>query len=245
MNYTPTWLAWVSVTFSLSFVWIYWRAGQRDLERSQALDLGFVMVVAAALGGRLLHVLYEQPFHYLENPVAVFYIWEGGFVHYGALAAAIFTAWLWCRRYKQDFWGWGDFFAPVIGSCYAVGRLACLINGCCYGRACQLPWAVEFHQHAEWGIPVVARHPTQLYAAILEGVAVTFLLRLEKYEPRRGFILTVWLGWHGLNRLIMELFRDDYRGPSPLGFSLGLWVSVALLLFSLGRLTLKQKTPSN
>lgn len=177
------------------------------------------LMLGAVVGGRLLHVLYEEPGYYLENPLAVLKIWQGGFVFYGGLFGALATAAFWSRRYTVPMMRWADFFAPVLALGYALGRLGCFFNGCCHGRVCELPWAVA------------GRHPTQLYATSMELLALFALLAFERRKDRGlGSVFFLWLVLHALNRLVMEHFRDDDRGPTPLGFSLGTWVSLLLLL---------------
>lgn len=198
-----------------------------------------------AVGGRLLHVFYEAPAYYLASPIKVLYFWEGGFVFFGGLLLALLAGWIWCERYDQNFWRWGDFFAPIFAFCYGVGRIACYINGCCYGRACDLPWAVEHSRHAEWGMSAIARHPTQLYAAGFELLTMFLVLRIEKSARPLGQVFTIWLGLHGAGRLLMEAFRDDPRGASPFGLSPATWLSLALITISCLCFILRRKPLPN
>ena len=121
---------------------------------------------------------------------------------------------------------------------YGLGRLGCFLNGCCFGKLCELPWAVEFHYP---GLPANLRHPTQLYATAWELGALVVLLLLEKYSDKvqqkvlrtQGALFFTWLALHAVGRLIMEQFRDDYRGAEPLGQSVATWWALAMLLLSL------------
>jgi phosphatidylglycerol:prolipoprotein diacylglycerol transferase len=245
LSETPVWLLIVSLTVSAALIWSFLRAAKWGVVQSQAIDLAIVLSAGMALGGRLLHVIYEQPRYYLENPVRIFFVWEGGFVFYGGLLTSLALGWWWCQKRDQNFWRWGDFFAPLISFTYAAGRIGCFVNGCCYGRACDLPWGVEHSSHAQWGLEIVKRHPTQLYAAGLEFAALAFLLWYERKSRPLGAVFSLWLGLHGAGRIVMEYFRDDFRGASPLGLSLAVWVSVILILVSLYRLVLKRPTLSN
>src|SRR5690606_6314306 len=109
--------------------------------------------------------------------------------------------------------------APVLAFAYAAGRSACFLAGCCYGRYCDLPWAID------------GRHPTQLYAAAWEmGVVFILLgLRPSPFFQNPGRIFYLWMILHGIGRFIMEAFRDDFRGPS-LGLSISGWISLGLVI---------------
>lgn len=210
---------------SAALFWVNHRAKIRELSVTHALDLALMMMIGALLGGRLLHVLWEEPQYYLENPWAFLKIWQGGFVFYGGLFGAFALAAGWCFRNKQNLLIWLDFFAPVMAFAYAFGRIGCFLNGCCYGRICDLPWAID------------GKHPTQIYAFALELVNLATLLWWEKRPHRRsGSVFYLWLALHAIGRLVVEAFRADDRGPMPLGFSVSSWISLLLLSFAISRM---------
>lgn len=183
-------------------------------------------MVTSLIGARLFHVFYENFEYYANDPLKVFYIWEGGFVYYGgalfsAFAAAIFLY----IKSPKNLEAYFDLFAPVMSLSYILGRSACLLTGCCFGKTCDLPWAIS------------GRHPTQAYAMIFEVGALILILGLEKvpFSERRprflakpGAVFYVWLILHAFGRLIMEHFRDDFRGPD-FGLSISSWISVSLI----------------
>lgn len=217
---------------STALFWVNARAGRMRLPRLHALDLTLMLMIGATLGGRLFHVLWEEPQYYLDQPLAIFKVWQGGFVFYGGLFGAFAMMAWWARRKNLPFLQWADFFAPVAAFAYAFGRLGCFFNGCCFGRYCTLPWAVE------------GRHPTQLYATFLELMILAFLLWLEK-KPKLavGQIFYSWILLHGINRIIMELFRDDDRGPMPMGVSVSTWLSLLLIIFAISRVKKANVSP--
>lgn len=196
-------------------------------------------MVGALLGSRGLHIFYEDFDYYREHPLDVFKVWQGGFVFYGGLLGAFLGLLIFTRIKKESTWKWLDFYAPVTALGYAIGRIGCFLTGCCYGRECDLPWAIEFTLP---GLPPGLRHPTQLYATFWELGVLALLLfwenrkRLGKTVPKflrpPGSVFVVWLMLHGLGRLIMELFRDDYRGAEPYGISISAWISMALVSIS-------------
>src|SRR5690606_9254272 len=102
------------------------------------------VMIGGFVGARLFHVFYEAWDVYRDNPWLIVQFWRGGFVFYGGFAGALVAAWMTLRLKKESFLEWANFFAPVIAVTYAIGRIGCFLNGCCYGDYCQWPWAVEF-----------------------------------------------------------------------------------------------------
>jgi phosphatidylglycerol:prolipoprotein diacylglycerol transferase len=218
----------ISLTYCACVIWVYSRAKKLGLPQGPALDFCLMIMAGGFLGARLFHIFYENWEYYRLFPWDAFKVWRGGFVFYGGFLGALLACWLYARAFKQDFWAWADFFAPVLAIGYVFGRLACFLNGCCFGAHCDLPWAVEF-QHP--GLPTGPRHPTQLYAALWE-LFISFPVATwlaPKLEKAKGSIFLAWLISHSMGRLIMEQFRDDHRGAELLGLSVSTWLSLGLL----------------
>jgi len=235
----PTYLLIISSAFSLALFWVLYRTKKSELSSSFALDLCLVIMVFGFIGARLFHVVYEEPIYYLQNPLAVLKVWQGGFVYYGGAISAFFAGLLYTNWRKENVGQWADLMAPVAAGGYALGRLGCFFNGCCYGEICHWPWGVQF-PHLE-GL----RHPTQLYAALIElGIAI-FLLQIERRRPRwlkSGGVFLFWIMLHALNRMFMEAFRADPRGTELLGWSISSLISLGLLIEAARRLY-KMKQP--
>lgn len=212
----------ISIACTLAVIWFVRRAEKRNLNRVTAIDLTISVLVGGLLGARLLHIFWEEPNFYRENPLAVFQVWNGGFIFLGGVVGAWIAGALFCQIRREPFWFWADIATIPVSFGYALGRIACFLNGCCYGKYCDLKWAV----YMQGGY----RHPTQLYASVLEFVILAILLKVEPKVRLSGSLFGSWLVLHSISRLIMEQFRDDPRGPSLAGLSLGTWMSVALLL---------------
>lgn len=200
--------------------WFLKRSARRNLTRTTAIDLTLACLIGGFAGARLLHVFWEEPAFYQQNPLAVFQIWNGGFVFLGGVIGAWFTCTLFCILRSEPFWFWADVGIPCISLGYAIGRVACFLNGCCYGKYCELPWAIHMHG----GL----RHPTQLYASLWELAVLTLLLKIEPRVRMSGTLFSVWLVLHALGRVLMEIFRDDPRGPLIYGLSIGTSMSLGL-----------------
>ncbi len=167
---------------------------------------------------RLFHVFFEEPAYYLEDFSRVLDVWSGGFVWYGGVVFGTLSGVLLMRWRKEPIARWLDLFAPIGALGYALGRFACLFVGCCYGKT------FVWNEH-------IIRHPTQLYSIVLELLALAYLLRVEKSgRLREGELILRWVIIHGINRLVIEQFRGDPRGPELLGLSIATWISSALIL---------------
>lgn len=228
----PTYYTSLSLTYCLAIFWFYKRCEQRNLPQKNAMDLGMIILLGGFIGARLLHVLFEYPEHYIKNPIEAFYFWQGGFVFYGGFLFAYALAYFYSRKFKLTFWLWHDTIAPVLAGGYALGRLACFLVGCCYGKVCEWPWAislrqVNIHSHV---ITTVQRHPTQLYASAFEFGTLLFLLWYEKRKPAIGNVFLAWVFLHSVGRMTMEYFRDDPRGANIFGVSISTSISLMLIL---------------
>ena len=223
----PTYLVYLSLLYCFLVFFVVRRAEAQDKEVRTALDLGLILMVAGFVGGRLLHILFENPEYYMEDLSRVYKFWEGGFVYFGGfllgLAGCAFYVW----KKQLRFLEWADFYAPVIALGYGLGRVSCYLAGCCYGRYCSLPWATQF----PWDSRQVPRHPTQLYAVIWELAVFALLISLPKIRRfKAGFVFSLWLMLHGMGRLMMEYYRDDFRGQDLWGLSISSWVSIGIIL---------------
>lgn len=221
----PTYFLYLSLLFSL-LIYLAWKwAFLRGFPQDHALNIAMIMIASGMVGGRLFHVFYEVPEYYALNPLDALKFWQGGFVFFGGLASAVLGGWLYVKKSKESFLTWADFFAPLGALGYGLGRFACFLAGCCYGKLCELPWAVQ------------GRHPTQIYTMIIECLVALGLFKLSKRDLPTGMIFWIWLVCHSLNRLLMEYFRDDFRGPSLLGFSVSGAIALVLFAFSLAMVT--------
>lgn len=240
----------ISLVLCLCVLWIPKRAEQRNMPGRRALDLFLVAMAGGLLGSRLLHVLWEEPTYYLENPWRVLDVINGGFVWYGGAIGAGLSIFAWLKFERDRDWReWFDFFAPITAFGYAGGRFACLLTGCCYGRVCSWPPFVDDGTF-RYLDQTFFRFPTQGFAVLWELAVGFFLLRYEKNRSgdrskksrqkttvKPGHFFFMWLALHGLGRVIMEFLRDDPRGPSlgpmtiSLGLSLGLLITGSLMVW--------------
>lgn len=212
----------VAVGALLSFRLMLRRARQEGFPTSdQVSDLVAVTLFGGFLGARLLYV-FENAAWYWKHPLKIFLLWEGGLVFYGGVAGSMLALYFYLRSKKMPYWKGLDFLLPYVALTHAFGRLGCFLNGCCYGRVCRLPWAVQFPELPE---PV---HPVQLYEAFFNFCLFLFL-RFH-YSRRRfeGEISALYFMGYALGRFLMEFWRGD--NPAWFFLTVNQWISAGIFL---------------
>lgn len=230
---------WYGVMMALAFLAGLWTASRRGLRDGFApekiLDLGPWLIVGTIIGARALYVATYWQESFASQPITeIFMIQHGGLVYYGGLVGASLGGILYSRLKKLPLWRLADALAPSIALGYVFGRIGCLLNGCCYGSVCDLPWAIHFpegHETYPHGV-----HPTQIYDSLLNLVlylALAWLYRRKKFD---GQIFALYLMCYAVTRSIVETFRGDYdaahrhSGLTPAHLvSIGIFAAGAIL----------------
>jgi len=192
------------------------RARHAGLDGAKVMDFGIYLIIAALVGAKLMLVVVD--FNYFrQNPRELLSLARAGGVFYGGLIAAVVVGFWMVRKYQLPFWTTGDLMAPGIALGHVIGRMGCLMAGCCFGRPSSVPWAITFTNPAaalNVGTPLgIPLHPTQLYDAGAELLILVFLLVTErrgKTFPGRTFFLYLLL--YAISRFIIEFYRGDDRG---------------------------------
>lgn len=191
-------------------------ARRLGLPEGRFYDLCFYIILAAIVGSRLLFVIVD-PGPFLQNPLKIFALWEGGLVFHGGLIAALVTAFFYMRRYRMPWRPTFDALAVGMPLGVTFGRMGCFMAGCCFGKPSDLPWAVQF-THPETLCPVLDYlHPAQLYEALLSLGVFGVVFWLRKRKRFDGQVLLTYFCLAGLVRFTVEFFRAstliDPRGP--------------------------------
>ncbi|HVR49303.1 MAG TPA: prolipoprotein diacylglyceryl transferase [Pseudorhodoferax sp.] len=199
--------------------------------RKDVEDILFLGVVGVVVGGRLGYCLFYKPGYYLTHPLEILYVWQGGMAFHGGMLGVI-AAMLWFARSRQRPWMQvADFVAPCVPTGLAAGRVGNFINGELWGRFASpdLPWGMVFPQSGS----MLARHPSQVYQFLLEGLLLFVLLWLYARKRRaQGQVAAAFLIGYGLLRFTAEFFRepDAFLGLLSLGMSMGQWLCVPMVL---------------
>ena len=240
------WYALAYIT-GLVLAWLYcrWMSGLPP-QRLKPVDFDDFLLWATlgvVLGGRLGYVLFYKPEYYLQNPLEVFFIWHGGMSFHGGLLGVLAAIGLFARNRGVGYFTLSDIIGaatPITvsgGKAHPVGRIANFINGELYGRTADpdtVPWAMVFRN----GGPI-ARHPSQIYEALLEGLLLFVVLH---FMVRRGatfgagMLLAPFLIGYGLARIVAEFFRepDAFLSFVLPGITMGQVLSFPMVLIGIG-----------
>ncbi|MEY8213136.1 MAG: prolipoprotein diacylglyceryl transferase [Colwellia sp.] len=173
--------------------------------RDQVSDLLFYSFLGVILGGRIGYVFFYQWGYFLENPVYLFQIWQGGMSFHGGLIGVIIAIYIFAQKTHKSFLTVGDFVAPLVPIGLGMGRLGNFINAELWGRQTDVPWAIVFPTDSLQ----VPRHPSQLYEFFLEGVVLFGILYFITRKPRSlGLASGTFLIGYGIFRTIIEFFRE-------------------------------------
>ena len=216
----PLQLRWYGLMYMISFIIGYFllkRYAKRkplQLSGDDIYDLLFFLILGVMIGGRLGYVLFYDLHTYLEAPLQVFYIWQGGMSFHGGFLGVLASVYFLCRRRNWSFAEVGDLVCAAAPVGLGLVRIGNFINGELFGRPTALPWGVIFPD----GGPV-ARHPSQLYEALLEGLILFLILRwLFRKNLYPGTVSWALVGFYGLFRFVVEFVREP---DAHIGFDLG------------------------
>jgi phosphatidylglycerol:prolipoprotein diacylglycerol transferase len=194
-------------------------------------DIFLLTLCSAVAGSRIWYAVENWQEKFQHAPWEVFYLARGGLVYYGGFFGATAAVLLYARWRDVSFWRLADVIAPSVALGYACTRVGCFMNGCCYGSATSLPWAIVFPPgHPTLGALV---HPAQLYSVLLN---LGLYIGLEMLFIRRRFdgeIIGNYFSIYGCLRFLAEFFRGDSRHSFMGMFTTAQGVSVALILVGL------------
>ena len=228
----PFAIRWYALAYIVGLL-IGWRyclylAGRppRLVTRDQLDDFFLWATLGVVLGGRIGYVLFYQPGYFLEHPLDILFVWEGGMSFHGGLIGVILAMYLFARRRGIPFFALTDIVASATPIGLFFGRLANFVNGELFGRPTDVPWAMVFPNGGDQ-----PRHPSQLYEAALEGVvlflALFLLARFTRALERPGLLSGVFLIGYGLSRFLVEFFREP---DAQLGYLIGGTVTMGQIL---------------
>ncbi len=210
-----------------------WPGNRAPLTAEQVEDLLTWIIIGVIVGGRLGFVIFYRPLHYMENPLEIVQVWRGGMSFHGGFLGVIAAVWYVSRKHGAPLAQVADMLALSTPPALLLGRLSNFVNGELWGRPTDVPWAVIFPDPAsqqfcgDVAVGLCARHPSQLYEAILEGLVLGILLLWLAF--RRGGLKTPWrltglfFAGYGTARFCVEFFRQadiQFMSPeNPMGFA--------------------------
>jgi phosphatidylglycerol:prolipoprotein diacylglycerol transferase len=196
----------------LAAVWFSKRNARfYDLKPDDISDLFFVILVSGIVGARLLYVIINFD-DFRASPLDIFKLWNGGLVFFGGFMGAVAASIVTIRIKNLPFFKTADTIAPGVALGHGIGRLGCFFAGCCYGRQCDLPIAVQF-SHPDSLAPLhVPLHPTQIYMVAANLILFLILIFLQRRKRFHGMIFLSYIILYSVFRFIIEFFRGDFRG---------------------------------
>lgn len=265
----PVKLHWYGLMYLLAFVTAWWLGRQRASQgrlpgvNAEAFsDLLFYAMLGVVLGGRIGYVLFYGLGTFLDNPLSIFKVWEGGMSFHGGLLGVMAAALWWSRKHRLHFFDTMDFVAPLVPPGLGFGRLGNFIGAELWGKQTHAGWGVIFPtdpdlrgldaaqlqvQYAAGALDPFARHPSQLYQAFLEGAVMFTVLWLVSRKPRpRYFVSGLFALMYGVFRFLVEFVRVPDEGLYvAFGWlTKGQILSVPLVLLGLYLLWLSRRAPT-
>lgn len=223
----PVKIHWYGLMYLIGLVGAWWLLRQRVENRryagwtnEQLLDLIVAGALGVIVGGRIGSVIFYNFDAFLQDPLMLIRIWEGGMSFHGGLIGVLVAVWWFARRTGHRFLALVDTVAPVVPIGLGAGRIGNFINAELWGKPTDVPWAVVYQG--------VARHPSQLYQFMLEGVVLFAVLFWLSRQPRRaGFIAGLFGVLYGVFRFAVEFIRlpDAHIGYLAWG-----WLTMGQLL---------------
>ena len=194
-------------------------------------DALFFGALSVILGGRLGYVLFYQFSYFIHHPLEIFAVWQGGMSFHGGFLGVLVSMWLFARKYQLKWLNIMDFVAPLVPIGLGAGRMGNFINGELWGRVTNAQWGMVFPN-----VDNLLRHPSQLYEFGLEGIVLFSALWLYSSKPREtGAVSALFLIGYGSFRFLAEYTRepDAYLGLLSMGFSMGQWLSLPMILLGI------------
>lgn len=208
-----------------------WGTAGTPMKISQLEDLVVWIILGVIIGGRLGFVIFYQPSYFLSNPAEVLMVWRGGMSFHGGFLGVVVAVAMFHLRHRVPLLPVADLLAVATPPGLFLGRLANFVNAELWGRPTDVPWAVVFPGAAAQDCPGVAglcaRHPSQLYEALLEGVLLGAVLLWLAWRrgafAQPGLLSGIFLAGYGAARIVVEFVRQPdaqfASSDNPLGYA--------------------------
>ena len=238
-NWGPGGIRWYGISYLLGFISayfllaLYFRQNKSPYDQEQIINLITFQVIGVLIGGRIGYLLLYQGDKFLEDPLSLVRVWEGGMASHGGFIG-VFIATLWyAKKSGQSVKPIGDLIVSVVPPGLFFGRIANFINGELWGKTTEISWGVLFPKAPDFAMSV-ARHPSQIYAAIAEGLIPFLYVQLRFWKSSiiqkyPGHLAGEFLILYAIARIFNEIFREP-DASLLMGISRGQFYSIFLIL---------------
>lgn len=189
---------------------------QEGYDKNQVVDLVLVLVIVGVIGSRIAHILVYERAEFIANPLSVLSVSGGisGLIWYGGLIAAVIPFVIYIKKNNWNFWRVADMLAPFVALGYAIVRIGCFLNGCCYGAVTNSACGVVFPY-----VDNFTRFPTQIYSSLINLFLFGLLIWFYPRRQYTGQVFSFYLIGYAIYRFIIEIFREStiMYGPLTLG----------------------------
>ena len=232
----PVQVHWYGLMYLAGFLSAWWLGRQRiragrlpGVDMNGFSDLLFYAMLGVVVGGRVGYMLFYAFDVFLANPLSLFKVWEGGMSFHGGLLGVLAGCLWWVRRHRLHFFDVMDFVAPLVPLGLGFGRLGNYVGGELWGKYTNAGWGVIFPraeeglqnlpweqiqaQYASGALDRLARHPSQLYEALLEGLVMFAVLWFYSARPRARYAVSgLFALLYGVFRFLIEFVRMPDNG---------------------------------
>ena len=252
LPFWPHGIHWYGLTYLAGFAFAWWLGRRRasagrlaGVDAKAFEDLIFYGMLGVVLGGRIGYVLFYAFPELIADPLMLLRINEGGMSFHGGLLGVMLAVAWWSRSKRLHVFDTMDFIAPLVPAGLGFGRLGNYIGGELWGKATDGSWGVVFpkslppelamqpmealrNAHAAGSLDVFARHPSQLYQAALEGLAMAVALIWFSRKPRKRYAVSgLFALLYGVFRFVIEFVREP---DAHIGYLYGGWLTMGQVL---------------
>ncbi len=215
----------LALAFVVGTLYAAFTGKKKGVHPDHIIDLALIACITSIVGARLLHVLLNLR-SYIDYPASILQMRDGGLSYFGGLAAGVLGGWIYVKVKKLPVGKIADIAAPAVAIGYAIVRVGCLLNGCCYGEPSGVPWAIA------GGHDELLRHPAQIYSALYSLIIFGLLWMVEARKKFEGQVIWAYIGFYSVARFIVEFFRAGVRDYfAPLTATQVLCIALAVLAF--------------
>ena len=222
----PLKVRWYGLMYVIAFLLAWWLAKRRcnrsdsPVTSEQVDDLMFYGMLGVIIGGRVGYAIVYGWDQLTSDPLYLFKITQGGMSFHGGLVGVMIAMWLYGKKLGHSIWRMTDFVAPIVPLGLGSGRIGNFINGELWGKPAELPWTFIVNG--------VARHPSQLYEALLEGLLLFLILWFYSAKPRPYLAVSgMFLLFYGIFRFAVEFVRLPDVDPGYIAWG---WLTMGQVL---------------